>query len=108
MIVALVMSFAVNRQMAMIYVYAIIFLIIILVIFMPITGGMFRKVFKKYDAMNESVQENVSAIRVVKAYVREDHENEKFTKKSGDIYKSFLRVEKLMTLIMPVMMGICL
>lgn len=105
MIVALVMSFAVNRQMAMIYVYAIIFLIIILVIFMPITGGMFRKVFKKYDAMNESVQENVSAIRVVKAYVREDHENEKFTKKSGDIYKSFLRVEKLMTLIMPVMMG---
>ncbi|MDD6550602.1 MAG: ABC transporter ATP-binding protein, partial [Lachnospiraceae bacterium] len=105
MIVALVMSFAVNRQMAMIYVYAIIFLIIILVILMPITGGMFRKVFKKYDAMNESVQENVSAIRVVKAYVREDHENEKFTKKSGDIYKSFLRVEKLMTLIMPVMMG---
>lgn len=105
MIVALVMSFAVNRQMAMIYVYAIIFLIIILAIFMPITGGMFRKVFKKYDAMNESVQENVSAIRVVKAYVREDHENEKFTKKSGDIYKSFLRVEKLMTLIMPVMMG---
>ncbi len=105
MIVALVMSFAVNRQMAMIYVYAIIFLIIILVIFMPITGGMFRKVFKKYDAMNESVQENVSAIRVVKAYVREDHENKKFTKKSGDIYKSFLRVEKLMTLIMPVMMG---
>lgn len=105
MIVALVMSFAVNRQMAMIYVYAIIFLIIILAIFIPITGGMFRKVFKKYDAMNESVQENVSAIRVVKAYVREDHENEKFTKKSGDIYKSFLRVEKLMTLIMPVMMG---
>ena len=105
MIVALVMSFAVNRQMAMIYVYAIIFLIIIMVILMPITGGMFRKVFKKYDAMNESVQENVSAIRVVKAYVREDHENEKFTKKSGDIYKSFLRVEKLMTLIMPVMMG---
>lgn len=105
MIVALVMSFAVNRQMAMIYVYAIIFLIIIMVILMPITGSMFRKVFKKYDAMNESVQENVSAIRVVKAYVREDHENEKFTKKSGDIYKSFLRVEKLMTLIMPVMMG---
>lgn len=105
MTVALVMSFAVNRQMAMIYVYAIIFLIIIMVILMPITGGMFRKVFKKYDAMNESVQENVSAIRVVKAYVREDHENEKFTKKSGDIYKSFLRVEKLMTLIMPVMMG---
>ena len=105
MIVALVMSFAVNRQMAMIYVYAIIFLIIIMIILMPITGGMFRKAFKKYDAMNESVQENVSAIRVVKAYVREDHENEKFTKKSGDIYKSFLRVEKLMTLIMPVMMG---
>ena len=105
MIVALIMSFTVSRQMAMIYVYALIFLIIILVILMPITGSMFRKVFKKYDAMNESVQENVSAIRVVKAYVREDHENQKFTKKSGDIYRSFLKVEKIMTLIMPVMMG---
>ena len=105
MIVALVMSFAVSRQMAMIYVYALIFLVVIIGIMLPVISRMFQKVFKKYDAMNESVQENVSAIRVVKAYVREDYENQKFQSKSADIYKSFLKVEKIMTLIMPVMMG---
>lgn len=105
LVVALVMSFAVSPKMAMIYVYALIFLTIVLIIMLPVVSRMFSRVFKKYDAMNESVQENVNAIRVVKAYVREDHEIKKFRGKSQDIYKNFLKVEKLMTLIMPVMMA---
>ena len=105
LIVALVMSFMVSPKMAMIYVYALLFLVAVLVVMIPVVSRLFRKVFKKYDAMNESVQENVNAIRVVKAYVREDFEKSKFHKKSQDIYKNFLTVEKVMTLIMPVMMG---
>ena len=105
LIVALVMSFMVSPKMAMIYVYALLFLVAVLVVMIPVVSRLFRKVFKKYDAMNESVQENVNAIRVVKAYVREDFEKSKFHKKSQDIYKNFLTVEKVMTMIMPVMMG---
>lgn len=105
MAVALIMSFIVSPRMAIIYVYALLFLAVILIVIMPVANRMFQRVFKKYDALNESVEENVSAIRVVKAYVREKFENEKFKKKSGDIYKNFLKVEKLMTFIMPVMMG---
>ena len=60
MIVAMVMSFMVNPKIAMIYVYAVIFLVVIMVVVMPIVGRMFKKGFKQYDALNESVQENVS------------------------------------------------
>lgn len=63
----------------------------------------FNQVFKKYDKMNESVQENVSAIRVVKAYAREEYEKEKFSKASENIYKMFVKAESLIALNNPIM-----
>ncbi len=105
-IVAMVLSYRVSPQLANIYLYAIIFLVIVMVILMPITARMFNRVFKKYDALNESVEENVSAIRVVKAYVREDYEKKKFKNASNDIYKTFLKVEKTIVMMMPLMTAV--
>lgn len=105
MIVAMVMSFMVNPKIAMIYVYAVIFLVVIMVVVMPIVGWMFKKGFKQYDALNESVQENVSAIRVVKAYVREEYAKERFTNASGGIYSIFIKIENILALLMPIMMA---
>lgn len=105
MIVAMVMSFMVNPKIAMIYVYAVIFLVVIMVVVMPIVGRMFKKGFKQYDALNESVQENVSAIRVVKAYVREEYAKERFTNASGGIYSIFIKIENILALLMPIMMA---
>ncbi len=105
-IVAMILSYRVSPQLANIYLYAIIFLAIVMVILMPITARMFNRVFKKYDALNESVEENVSAIRVVKAYVREDYEKKKFKNASNDIYKTFLKVEKTIVMLMPLMTAV--
>lgn len=104
-VVAMISSFHVNSELARIYLYAVIFLAVVLSIFMPIIGKRFGEVFKKYDDLNASVQENVSAIRVVKAYVREDHENEKFKKANQNIYKMFVRAESLTALNSPLMQG---
>ena len=68
------------------------------------TGKLFRQVFRKYDDLNASVQENVSAIRVVKSFVREGFEGEKFRKAAENLYELFVRTEKKMVLVMPVMM----
>lgn len=104
-VVAMISSFHVNSELARIYLYAVIFLAVVLSIFMPIIGKRFGEVFKKYDDLNASVQENVSAIRVVKAYVREDHENEKFKKANQNIYKMFVRAESLTAINSPLMQG---
>lgn len=66
--------------------------------------GYFDAVFRKYDDLNESVQENVSAIRVVKAYSREEYEQSKFRKASENVYKMFVKAESLIVLNAPVMM----
>ena len=105
-IVAMILSYRVSPQLANIYLYAILFLIVVMIILMPITARMFNRVFKKYDALNESVEENVSAIRVVKAYVREDYEKKKFKNASNDIYKTFLKVEKTIVMMMPLMTAV--
>ncbi|MCI9389165.1 MAG: ABC transporter ATP-binding protein [Lachnospiraceae bacterium] len=93
MICAMTMAFAINARLASIYLGAVVFLGILL--FMIVTSAMeyFQQAFPKYDDMNASVQENVSAIRVVKAYVREDHETEKFRQASRNIYDIFKRAE---------------
>ena len=65
----------------------------------------FREVFSRYDDLNESVQENITGIRVVKSFVREEYENDKFKKAVGTLYRSFIRAEKLVVTNMPVMMG---
>ncbi len=103
LICAMVMSFAVNTRIATIYLIAVLVLGVILGVLITRTTKYFRSIFQKYDDLNESVQENVSAIRVVKAYVREDHEKEKFTKASGNVYKLFTKAEAIICLNMPIM-----
>lgn len=103
MIIAMVMAFSINARLASIYLAAIIFLGICVALLLPRANRYFRQVFEKYDALNASVQENISAIRVVKAYVREDYEKEKFSKANQNIYNMFLKAEKLVVINMPLM-----
>lgn len=105
MIIAMVMAFSINARLASIYLVAVIFLAICVSLILPRANKHFRQVFEKYDDLNASVQENVSAIRVVKAYVREDYEKEKFAKANQNIYNMFLKAEKLVVINMPLMMA---
>ncbi len=105
MIVAMIMAFNLSHELSVIYLVAVIFLAIAVLGTMPITHKMFTAVFKRYDALNASVQENVRNIRVVKAYVREDYEREKFIQGTTEIYHSFIRVERIITMMMPLMMA---
>lgn len=90
---AMFMAFRINVRLASIYLAAVILLGTILFLIMNNATKYFQQAFPKYDDMNASVQENVSAIRVVKAYVREDHEISKFRKTSHNIYKIFVKAE---------------
>ncbi len=103
LISALVMSFYINSELAVIFLGAIIFLSAILYFIMTRAHVYFRRTFKKYDDLNASVQENLTGIRVVKAYVREEHETDKFHKASSSLYSGFLSAEKLLLLNTPAM-----
>ena len=103
LICAMIMAFTINSRLAMIYFVAVIFLGICLFCIMSRATKYFRQAFPKYDDMNASVQENVAAIRVVKAYVREDHEIRKFHRASENIYKIFVKAEKNIIYNMPIM-----
>lgn len=103
MLGAMIMAFTINAQLAMVFVVAIIFLGFILAFIMTRAHPLFRKIFRTYDDLNASVQENVNGIRVVKAYVREQHEDEKFKKTSGLIYKLFLKAESYLVFNQPIM-----
>lgn len=103
LICAMAMAFYVNARVASIYLLAVILLGLVLFFLVRKTMKYFNQVFKKYDKMNESVQENVSAIRVVKAYAREEYEKEKFSFASENIYKMFVKAESLIALNNPVM-----
>ncbi len=103
MLCALIMAFSINARLSSIYLVAVGFLAICLVIIIKKGTGYFRQAFPKYDALNASVQENVSAIRVVKAYVREEQETKKFHKASGDIYTIFSKAEKWVVVNGPLM-----
>jgi len=105
MIVAMAMSFVLSPRLASVYLIAVVILGTIIFFLMGSTTKYFKQIFEKYDLMNESVQENVSAIRVVKAYVREDHEISKFKKASANIYLMFLRAELRLAGMAPIMMG---
>ena len=104
MIVALIMSYTINRRLANIYLIAVILLGCALAFIMSRATKYFGEAFRKYDDLNASVQENISAIRVVKAFVREDHENEKFSKASQNLYRLFVRAEGLLAFNNPAMM----
>lgn len=104
LICAMVMAFTINAELASIYLVAVIGLGICLVLIMSRATKYFQQVFKKYDELNASVQENISGIRVVKAYVREDYENNKFFKAAENVYKMFIKAENIIVANMPLMM----
>lgn len=103
LICAMAMSFYISARLASVYLVAVIVLGAILAVIVSRAMKHFNEAFPKYDDLNESVQENVSAIRVVKAYVREDYENQKFKKASGNIYKIFCKAEGIVAWNSPVM-----
>lgn len=105
LICAMTMSFIISPRLASVYLGAVVVLGIILSFIIRAAMKYFNEAFPKYDAMNESIQENVSAIRVVKAFVREDYEKKRFKKTSDDIYKIFTKAESIVVLHSPVMMG---
>ena len=102
-ICAMVMSFFISPQLASIYLGAVIILSIILIFIISRAMKYFSAAFEKYDELNESVQENVSAIRVVKAYVRENYEKSRFKKASKNIYDVFVKAENIVVLNAPIM-----
>ncbi len=103
LIIAMCMSFYISPRLASIYLIAVVILACILGVIVTNATKHFTQAFPKYDDLNESVQENVSAIRVVKAYVREDHENKKFKRASENLYKIFCKAEGIVAWNAPVM-----
>lgn len=104
LIFALIMSFTISKKLSSLFLVAIVFLGICLALIISNAHPVFMKVFKKYDDLNASVQENVNAIRVVKAYVREDYEIKKFEKAADNVYKLFVKAESILACNMPAMM----
>lgn len=104
LICAMFMSFYINFKLSLIFVCAIIFLGLALYFIMTHAHPYFKEVFKKYDNLNASVQENLTGIRVVKAYVREEHEINKFKKASEQIYNYFKKAEGILIFNNPIMM----
>ena len=100
---AIIMSFLTNPKLAWIFLVAVPFLGGALITIMRIVMPFFRRIFKKYDALNNSVQENVGGIRVVKSFVREEYEKEKFQKAAGQVRDDFTRAEKIIALNNPIM-----
>ena len=104
LIVAMAMVVIINAKLALIYLVALVVLGVALFFIIANARKAFMEMFKKYDALNSSTQENISAIRVVKAYVREDHEIGKFKKACLNLYLSSVKAEKLVILNSPIMM----
>ena len=103
LIFSAIMAFVVGGNLAWIFVIAIPVIGIIFVIVAKFAMKIFRRVFKRYDALNESVQENVAGMRVVKSYVREEYEDNKFSTASNNLSKDFIKAEKIVALMMPLM-----
>lgn len=106
MIIAMIMSFIISPKLASIYFIAVIVLASIMFFVMRRATKYFQQVFKRYDALNNSVQENVSAIRVVKAYVREEYEKDRFHNAAESIYEMFIKAEMTVAGISPIMMTV--
>ena len=104
LIFSIVMALRINARMALIFFAIVPFLAIGLLAIFRTAHPIFRRIFKKYDALNNSVQENVSGIRVVKSFVREDYEIEKFNKASEDVRANFVKAERIVALNNPLMM----
>lgn len=103
MIIAMAFAFGINARLASVYLIAVVILAIVITLIASKAVKYFTAAFPEYDQLNESVQENVTAIRVVKGFVREDHENKKFMAASKRIYDIFVKAEKIVCCNMPVM-----
>ena len=99
-----IMCLIISPKLSLTFLLAVLFLAIVLGVIMVVTMKIFTEVFSKYDDLNASVQENISAIRVVKAFVREDYENAKFSKASANLYHMFVKAEGLLAFNNPAMM----
>ncbi len=104
LIISIVMCFVINVRLSCIFLVAAIVLGVALFLIVRVTMKLFKAVFEKYDELNASVQENVSAIRVVKAFVREEHENNKFIAAASNLYHMFVKAECMIILNNPIMM----
>ena len=104
LVFALIMAFGIGGPLALIFVAAVAFLLAVLASIMVPTFKIFDRVFKNYDNLNSSVQENVSAIRVVKSFVREGFENEKYTKACEGLYQQFVNAESRLSFNGPAML----
>ena len=104
LVFALVMSIAINPHLTLIFLVAMVFLLLVLGGIMFPTIKIFDRVFKNYDALNASVQENVAAIRVVKSFVREQHEDEKYTQACQHLYEQFVKAESRLSFNNPSML----
>ena len=102
-IFSLAMAFSINWKMALVFTVIMPLLALILIVGIRIVHPLFEKVFHKYDALNESVEENIKGIRVVKSYVREDYEINKFNETAEDVKKDFVKAEKIIALASPAM-----
>lgn len=103
LICAMAMTFVINAELSTVFLYAIVFLGIVLFLIMRFAHPIFVRVFEKYDELNASVQENITNMRVVKAYVKEEHEIGKFNKASLNIYKMFKKAENILVFNSPAM-----
>lgn len=103
LITAMAMSFYINAKLSLVFVFAVIFVGTLLYLIMTKAHPHFKEVFQQYDELNASVQENLTGIRAVKAYVREEHEIKKFRKVSKDLYHNFIKAEKIIICNAPVM-----
>ena len=103
LICAMTMAFLINAKLASIYLIAVIFLGFFLFMILRKASKCFQEVFQKYDDLNAGIQENISAVRVVKAYVRENYETPKFQKACNRVYELFVKAEKLVVMNMPLM-----
>lgn len=103
-IFSIVMTISINAKMSLIFLAILPFLAAVLFGIAKYVHPIFVKIFHKYDAMNDTVQENVNGVRVVKSFVRENHEKKKFQEKSDEIYRDFVFVEKVLAVNNPVMM----
>ncbi len=103
MIISLIMCITINPSVSVVFLIALVVLGTFMFVIIGKATTTFRQTFRKYDELNASVQENVSAIRVVKAFVREEHENSKFAEAAGSLYNMFCKAERLVVMNFPVM-----
>ena len=104
LIFSMIMAFSINARISLVFLFTLPVLALGIYTIMTRTHPIFRRVFKTYDKLNNAVQENLRGVRVVKSFVREDYETDKFNRVSGEIYKDFVHAEKNLAFMSPLMM----